>query len=63
MQVRYKMFRGRMASWDELFARAASFAAEQGETRVINVSHSCDGSDGVVTVWYWSDGDSDPITA
>jgi hypothetical protein len=53
VRVSYKMFRGMMASWDELFGNAARFATELGETRVINISHSCAGSDGVVTVWYW----------
>jgi hypothetical protein len=55
MQVKYKMFRGTLTSWDELFENAARFATDLGEIRVINISHSCAGSDGVVTVWYWSD--------
>ena len=59
MRVGYTIFRGTFATWDELFAKAAAFATELGETRVINISHSCAGSDGVVTVWYWIFDESD----
>jgi hypothetical protein len=55
MQVKYKMFRGTLTSWNELFEDAARYATDLGEIRVINISHSCAGSDGVVMVWYWSD--------
>ena len=54
MTVGFEIFRGSFASWDELFGKAARFATELGETRVINISHSCSGTDGVVTVWYWN---------
>ena len=53
MQVGYRMFRGTFNTWDELFSQAAEFATQMGETRLISVSHSCAGNDGVVTVWYW----------
>ena len=59
VEAKYKMFRGTMTTWDDLFDDAAQFATELGEMRVINVSHSCAGSDGVVTVWYWSDESSE----
>ncbi len=58
MQVNYRMFRGSWGTWDDLFEEAAAFATEVGELRLINISHSCASTDGVVTVWYWS-GDSD----
>jgi hypothetical protein len=48
------MFRGHFTTWDDLFVQACDFATRVGETRLINISHSCAGSDGVVTVWYWS---------
>jgi hypothetical protein len=54
-QVLFRYFRGSFASWDELFSQAADFAAEIGRERLINISHSCDNSDGVVTVWYWAE--------
>lgn len=53
-KLQFKIFRGTLASWDELFSRAAYFASELGPERVLNISHSADDSDGVVTVWYWA---------
>jgi hypothetical protein len=53
VRVGYKMFRGTFSSWDELFTNAAELATRIGETRLIGISHSCAGNDGVVTVWYW----------
>ena len=52
-QVRFEMFRGRLATWDSLFSDAAAFATLIGHERVISISHSADQGDGVVTVWYW----------
>ena len=45
--------RGTLATWDDLFTKAAYFATEVGPGRVLNISHSVDDADGVVTVWYW----------
>ncbi len=58
MQVKYKFFRGLLATWDDLFAQAAEFAQEIGRDRLINVSHANSGGDGTVTVWYWADDES-----
>jgi hypothetical protein len=55
--VKYRFFRGTLASWDELFGTAAEFATELGELRLINISHSCDGGNGTIAVWYWADDD------
>ena len=52
-KLSYRFFRGTLATWDDLFIKAASFASELGPERVLNISHSADNSDGVVTVWYW----------
>lgn len=49
--VRYEVFRGRFASWDQVFAEAAEFANRVGPERLISISHS---HDGIVAVWYWS---------
>ncbi len=54
MPVRYRMFRGMLASWQALFDDAARFATELGPTRLISISHSEDKDDGVVAVWYWT---------
>ena len=52
MRVQYKVFRGVLSSWEQLFADAARFASGVGRDRLISISHSSD-HDGVVTVWYW----------
>jgi len=53
VRVTWRVFRGTLATWDQLFDEAAAFASELGPERVISISHSADRSDGVVTVWYW----------
>lgn len=53
-RVEFRVYRGVLASWDELFSEAAAFAAEVGPRRLINISHSEDANEGVVTVWYWA---------
>lgn len=52
MPVRFKIFRGRLASWEELFGEAAEFAGRIPADRLISISHSEDDNEGVVTVWY-----------
>jgi len=54
MTVKFEVFRGTLKSWDELFREAAEFAEQLTPERLITISHSAAGSDGVVTVWYWS---------
>ncbi len=53
MEVRFEIFRGTLKNWPALFQEAAEFAGGIGKDRLIGISHSCDGGDGVVTVWYW----------
>jgi hypothetical protein len=50
MSVHYKFFRGTLASWDKLFQQASDFATKLGKEKLINISHSADGGDGVVLV-------------
>ena len=57
MAVKFEMFRGTIATWDQLFAEAAEFATRLGRERLISISHSEDQQDGVVAVWYWTDAD------
>jgi hypothetical protein len=54
-QVKFQIFRGVLVSWDDLFAEAADFASALTPGQLINISHSEDRNDGVVTVWYWED--------
>jgi hypothetical protein len=51
--ARFKMFRSSLTTWESLFAEAAEFASQLGPERLINISHSADGGEGIVTVWYW----------
>ena len=55
MQVRFKFFKATLKSWEAMHAEAAEFATMIGRDRVISISHSSDHSEGVITVWYWSD--------
>ena len=52
--VQFEIFRGTLATWENLFSEAAEFATSLGHDRLISISHSEDRDDGVVTVWYWS---------
>ena len=60
MTVRFKMFRGVIATWDQLFSEAAEFATSLGRERLITISHSEDKKDGVVAVWYWTSSEEAP---
>jgi hypothetical protein len=53
MQVRFQIFRSTVQPWEVLFGEAAKFATTVGLERLIGVSHSHEGTIGVVTVWYW----------
>lgn len=53
--VRHEVFRSSFKSWQTLFDEAAAFATTVGRERLIGISHSCDGGQGVIAVWYWGD--------
>ena len=55
LTVTFKMFRGTIATWEQLFSEAAMFATTVGRERLISISHSEDQQDGVVAVWYWAE--------
>ncbi len=52
-EVEFRMFRGTIKPWEELFREAAQFASTLRPEELIGISHSEDGNDGVVAVWYW----------
>lgn len=52
-RVAFKIFRGTLATWKELFIQASELASTIGKERLITISHSADSGDGVVVVWYW----------
>ncbi len=55
MKVAHRHFRGTLVTWETLFDEAAEFASTLSPERIITISHSSDHSDGIVTVWYWTD--------
>jgi hypothetical protein len=55
MEVQFEMFHSSHERWQTMFAKAAIFSTKVGPDRLIGISHSQEGSVGVVTVWYWSD--------
>ena len=58
LQVKFEIFRSDVNSWKSLFKSASNFATLIGPERVINISHSADRNDGLVTVWYWNEEDA-----
>ena len=52
MKVTFKMFRGSFKSWAALFREASDFASTLAPDKLISISHSASGTDGIVTVWY-----------
>jgi hypothetical protein len=54
-RVHFEVFKGSFKSWQRLFQEAAAFAETIDPERLIGISHSSDHSEGVVTVWYWSE--------
>jgi hypothetical protein len=52
--VKSKFFKS-LKAWDDLFAEASEFASKVGRERLINISHSHTGFEGVVAVWYWGE--------
>lgn len=58
MRVIPKYFRATLKSWKDLFQEAADFATAVGPDNLISISHSAEGAEGIVTVWYWGDLDA-----
>jgi hypothetical protein len=54
-RVDFRIFRGTFSTWNSLCAEAAEFASTIGRQNLINISHSEDDDDGVITVWFWTD--------
>ena len=55
MRVAFKYFTGTFATWETLFSKAADFATELGQERLISISQSFAHTRATVTVWYWSE--------
>ena len=50
--MNFRIFKGTLIGWKELFDEAARFATELGPARLRRISHSASGGRGIVTVWY-----------
>ena len=59
--VKFKIFRSPVSSWEKLFEAASSFATRIGKENVINISHSWGTPEGIVTVWYWGERESNVL--
>ena len=59
--VKFEVFRSPISSWEKLFEASALFATQIGKERVINISHSWGTPEGIVTVWYWGDRESNVL--
>ena len=53
MRVVFRHFRATFKSWKDLFQDASDFATEIGRERLISISHSAEGGEGIIVVWYW----------
>jgi hypothetical protein len=55
MPFYFKAFDSKMASREKLFKAAIDFANKIGRERLVNITHSEDHDNIVITIWYWSD--------
>lgn len=55
--MRYLLIRSSMRSWESLLTEASERASALAEGQLFALTHSADGGDGVVVVWYWVDHD------
>jgi hypothetical protein len=55
MRVFFRSYDSKMASREKLFRVACDFANKIGQERLINITHSEDRDNIVITVWYWGE--------
>lgn len=53
MKVDFKIFTGTLETQKQLCRKAAAFASEIGQKRLINISQSFAHTRATVTVWFW----------
>jgi hypothetical protein len=53
MQVQFKTFESQFLTRQKMLQKAAEFATQMGPERLINVTHSEDHHESLITVWYW----------
>ncbi|MFN4258229.1 MAG: hypothetical protein ACK4RK_02970 [Gemmataceae bacterium] len=57
MRVLFRSFDSKMASREKLFKAASEFASKLGQENLINITHSEDRDNIVITIWYWGEQD------
>ncbi len=55
MRITFKSFDSKMASREKLFRAAIDFANKLDRKDLVNITHSEDRDNIVITVWYWTD--------
>jgi hypothetical protein len=55
MRITFKSFDSKMASREKLFRAAMDFANKLDRKDLVNITHSEDRDNIVITVWYWTD--------
>jgi len=65
MRVVFKTFESQFATRQKILQKAAGFASELGAERLINITHSEDHNNSIITIWYWAgEGEKDvPVPA
>jgi hypothetical protein len=55
MQTTCQFWKSGFDSRETMFQNAADFASQLPKGRVINISYSANGNQGIVCIWYWAD--------
>jgi hypothetical protein len=53
VRVQFEVFKSSTKSWKVLAEEASQYASNIGRERLINITVSADGGQGVIMVWYW----------
>ena len=61
LEVKFEIVRSAVHSWQSLFEQAANVATKIGREKVISISHSADDGDGIVTIWYWTENETNVL--
>ena len=54
MTLQFEVFRATLSTWNRLFEDASKFATGIGKERLVTITASADGGNGIVAVWYWA---------
>ena len=51
--IQHSIYKSSFDSWEEMCSKVARFAETIPREDLINISHSSEGGQGVIIVWYW----------